>query len=401
MNHCTSLTSAILFGALLLDAGFALAQPKPAASGGLTCSSATLFAGNPTYNGQPNDRVAPGKGIKADPPFHFQNLVFVGSTLYSRDAGELWAFDTAAASPVGRRVAGKNPAGSNYAFTAGACADVRFGWIKGIAPLSDGSLLVVDGLANAVLKVKAPEGAGCTVEYWAGTRTPKAEFNPGAPLNVGDVDGPGAKAKFSNPGPIVTDDAGNAYVYDSASRKIKKIANDTDHTVSTLGGKKIEAPYTIRNMTRIGAKLYAIGDDSSKASVVEIDTATGATRVLLEGRTDAFPPLAPGRGATIHGITTDGTGLILSGLGGIWYLTTAGKLTHIAGDGTSNMDFPKSGYDAKASQPAMKVELPGGRAAAGPDQEVGSFEFITYNKGAIYARGAKGPAYFLEKISCP
>ncbi len=398
MKHGLTIVSSSLLAALALGDGFAQAQPKPA---GPSCSTATLFAGNPTYDGQPNDRAKPGTGIKADPPFHFQNLLFVGTTLYSRDAGELWAIDTSAANPVENRIAGKNPTGGTYAFTAGTCANARFGWIKGIAPLADGSLLVVDGLANAVLKVKTPTAAGCTVEYWAGTNTAKPDLNPSSPPNVGDQDGPGAKAKFSNPGPIVTDDAGNAYVYDSDSRKVKKIANDADHTVSTLGGKKIDAPYTIRNMTRIGSKLYAIGDDSSKATVVEIDTATGATRTVIEGRTDAFPPLAPGRGATLHGITTDGTALYVSGLGCIWHLTTAGKLTHVAGDGTSFIDFPKSGYDPKASQPALKVELPGVRASAGPNQEVGSFEFITYNKGAIYTRGSKGPGYFVEKISCP
>ena len=90
----------------------------------------------------------------------------------------------------------------------------------------------------------------------------------------------------------------------------------------------------------------------------------------------------------------------MSGLGYIWYVTTAGKVTHVAGDGTSYIDFPKSGYDAKASQPATKLELPGSRAAPGPDQEVGSFEFITYNKGAIYTRGNKGPAAFVTRIAC-
>lgn len=397
MKRSLALASGALLGALVLGTGFAQAESKPGAP---TCSTATLFAGNPTYDGQPNDRPSPGAGLKADPPFHWQNLVFVGDILYSRDAGELWAVDTSAANPVANRIAGRNPTKGNYAFTAGSCATARFGWIKGIAPLSDGSLLVVDGLANAVLKVTAPTSPGCTVEYWAGTKTPKPEFNPGSPPNVGDVDGPGAKAKFSNPGPIVTDDAGNAYVYDSDSRKIKKIANDAEHTVSTLG-KKIDAPYAIRNMTRIGSKLYGIGDDSSKATVVEIDTATGATRIVIQGRGDAFPPLPSQKGATLHGITTDGTALFISGLGFVWHLTTDGKLTHVAGDGVSYLDFPKSGYDPKAPQPAMKVELPGSRAAASPDQEVGSFEFITYRKGAIYARGAKGTASFVEKISCP
>lgn len=397
MKQGSYVASLTMISVLALGAGVADAKPKPATK----CSSATLFAGNPLYDGAPNDRAASGTGIKADPPFHFQNLVFVGKTLYSRDAGELWAVDTSAAKPVVTRIAGRNGGGSNSSFTAGPCETARFGWIKGIAALKDGSLFLVDGLANAVLKVKNPSKKDCTVEYWAGTSEPKSEFNPGSPPNMGDKDGPGAKAKFSNPGPIVADEAGNAYVYDSDSRKIKKIANDAEHTVSTLGGKKIDAPYTIRNLTRIGTKLYGIGDDSTTATVVEIDTATGATRKVIEGRSEAFPPLPSSRSATLHGITTDGTGLIISGLSTVWYLTTAGKLTHIAGDGIPSIDFPRDGYDPKAKQPALKAQLPGARIAVGPNQEVGSFEFITYHDGAIYTRGAKGPGYFVVKISCP
>jgi hypothetical protein len=393
-------------GLIALGLGVVAASPavaeeaKPAApTGALTCSTGTLFAGNPSYDGQPNDRITPGTGMKADRPFKWQNLLFVGNTLYSRDAGELWSVDTAAANPVMNRVAGKNPTGSKYTFTAGPCASARFGWIKGFAAMPDGSLLVVDGLANAVLKVKDPTSASCAVEYYAGTKTPVAELDPYKVPNSGDVDGAGATAKFTNIGPIVTDDAGNAFVYDSSTRKIKKIANDANHTVSTLGAK-IEKPYTIRNLTRIGTKLYGVGDDSSKASIVEVDTGTGAARLVVEGKGDVFKPLDPYKSATLHGITTDGKNLIVSGLGYIWHVTPAGKVTHIAGDGTSYIDFPKSGYDPKGAQPAMKMQLPGARAAASPDQEIGSFEFITWNKGAIYTRGSKATAAWVNRIAC-
>ena len=80
-------------------------------------------------------------------------------------------------------------------------------------------------------------------------------------------------------------------------------------------------------------------------------------------------------------------------------MTTTGTVTHIAGDGTY-IDFPRSGYDPRAAQPAMKLQLPGSRAAAGPDQEIGSFEFIVYDKGAIYTRGNNGTAAFVTRIAC-
>ena len=367
-----------------------------------SCSTGTLFAGNPLYDGQPNDRPAPGTGIHADPPLQWQNLVFVGNTLYTRDTGELWAVDTSAESPVENLVAGKNPAGADYSFAAGPCATARFGWIKGIAPLADGSLVVSDGLANAVLHVKDPTGPTCTVEYWAGNMTPATDLDPTAPPNAGDQDGPGASAKFSNPGPIVTDEAGNAYVYDSELGKIKKIANDADHTVSTLGGRKIDGPTAIRNMTRIGSKLYAIGDDSSQTWVLEIDTTNGAVRTVIQGGNDTFPPIDSASSLPLHGLTTDGTGLIVSGQGYVWYLTTSGQLTHIAGNGTRHIDFPTSGYDPKSSHPAKELELPGSVSAPDPAQVVGSFEFITYDKGALYVRGhGDGTAAFVERIACP
>ena len=48
----------------------------------------------------------------------------------------------------------------------------------------------------------------------------------------------------------------------------------------------------------------------------------------------------------------------------------------------------------------MKLQLPGSRAAAGPDQEVGSFEFIVYDKGAIYTRGSKVTGALVTRIAC-
>ena len=50
----------------------------------LACSTGTLFAGNPTYNGSPSDRPASGTGIHADPPLQWENLVFSGTHLFTR-----------------------------------------------------------------------------------------------------------------------------------------------------------------------------------------------------------------------------------------------------------------------------------------------------------------------------
>src|SRR5688500_19459307 len=97
-------TTAVLIGiaTLALGVGPAQAQTAPAAPApsGLTCSTGTLFAGNPMYDGQPNDRITPGTAMKADRPFKWQNLLFVGNTLYSRDSGGLWSIEPSDANPV-------------------------------------------------------------------------------------------------------------------------------------------------------------------------------------------------------------------------------------------------------------------------------------------------------------
>jgi hypothetical protein len=364
-----------------------------------SCSTGSVWAGNPKYDGSYLDRPASGTGILADPPFQWENLVFNNGWLFSRDTGELWGVDLSAASKVEKLVAGKNRSDANYGYSAGPCATARFSRIEGLAALPDKSLVVADSLGNGVLHVKDPSGAGCTVEYWAGNATANLDYDPYKyPPNEGDVDGPGASTKLDTPTGIVADEAGNVYFFDSGNHKIKKIANDAAHTVTTLVKLPTTgAPDRIPNLTRIGSKIYGVGTDPSKSYVFSVDTATGTMTTLLSGTATAFPPMDSYKQPVIHGITTDGTGLIISGNGYVWYLTTTGTLKHIAGMGP-NIDYWASGYDPKASHPAMDLWLPGSRAVT----SIGSADYIAYYDGALYYRGhANGTAAFIEKISCP
>jgi hypothetical protein len=372
-------------------------------TGGLatSCSTGSLFAGNPLYKGMPLDRPTSGTGILADPPFQWENLVFANGWLFSRDEGELWGVDLSASAKVEKRVAGLNRTDANFGFSDGPCASARFSRIEGLAMLPDKSLVVADSLANAILHVKNPTTSACTVEYWAGNHTASLDYDPFmSPPNEGDVNGPGAMAKLNSPGAIVADEAGNVYFYDYGSHNIKKVSNEAAHTVSTLVAvPKSGAVDKIPNLTRIGGKIYGAGFDSSnKSYVIEVDIATGTLKNIVESAGGSkFDPADSAGSVQLSGITTDGTGLIVSGDGYVWYVTTAGVVTHIAGQGP-NIDYWPSDYDPKASHPAKDLWLPPVRSAS----SIGSADYITYFEGSLYFRAqGDGTAAFIEKISCP
>lgn len=367
----------------------------PTSGPATSCSTATLFAGNPVYDGQPSDRPTSGTAITADPPLQWENLVFVGKKLFTRDTGEIWVVDTSAAKPVETLAVGKNDP-STYAFAPGACATARLGQIEGLAAMADGSLVASDNLGNAVVHIKDPTGPGCSVEVLAGNTTPNPDIDPSAATpNAGDADGPAATAKINVPGALTTDDAGNVYFFDRGNRKIKKISGGNVTTLATL---PTDGPDKIPNLTRIGSTLYAAAFNVSDSFVLSLDTAGGSLKTILSGRGDKFPPVDDVHNPNVSGITTDGKGLILSGSGYVWYLTPAdAKLTLLAGAGLVT-DYPPSGYDPKAQQKASDVLLP----PQGNASLIGSSDYITYDSGAIYVRGHKaGTAAFVERISCP
>jgi hypothetical protein len=373
----------------------------PIGTAATSCGTGALFAGNPVYDGQPSDRPASGTGILADPPLQWQSLTFVGKNLYTRDTGEIWHVDTSAASPVEKLLVGKNPAGANKAFTDGPCATARFASIHAIAAAADGSLFVTDVFGNAILHVKDPTGPACAVEYWAGNHTANLDLdvNNTAP-NTGADDGPGlTTAKLDGPTGITTDAAGNVYFVDN-EMKIRKVAADAAHTVSTLGPMPAGGPDKIYNLTRIGNTVYGAGISAdNKGHVIAVDTTTGSIKLVISGRGDTFPPVASASSPAIAGITTDGTGLIVSGAGYVWYLTPTGTLTYLAGVGT-NIDFFAAGYDPKIPHPAKDLALNPRRGSSAVS--IGSPDFITYHEGAVYYRGhGNGTAAYVERIACP
>jgi len=359
-----------------------------------SCATATLYAGNPTYDAaDPSERPTEGTGILGDPPFQYGSLTFVGKMLYTRDTGEIWSVDTSVASPVLHRVTGLN-GGSNVDIKFGGCSAARLGAIQGIAELPDGSLVAPDAFANSIVNIKHPtDPATCTVESWAGTNKDTSFGGMDYP-NIGDVDGPVGTSRIEYPTAITTDGAGTVFFYDGGKRKFKKIANDAAHTVSTIGVMPDGLDLCF-GMVHIGSVVYALGYGGSTANVYKI--AGSSITKVAGGAPSAWPDL--GTTPALGGITTDGTNLVVAGQGFAWLVNvTDGKIKHIAGSG-ERLDLVKAGYDPKAPHPALDVTLKPQSSAS--FASVGSPDYLGFKDGALYYRGHGGStASYVEKIDC-
>ena len=384
-------------------------NPDGGQTGNPTCSTGSLFAGNPTYGGQPSDRPTSGTGILADPPLQWQTLVFAGNHLYTRQESEVWSVDLSAASPVETKIAGSTPSGSTYDFALGPCSQASLTQLRGLAALPDGSLVATDYWANAVVKITNPDDPStCTVSSIAGNATTYTGIDPSDTSTYppsGTADGQGSAAQFTELGAMSADSSGTIYVADrtvvQGPTSVRKI--DSSGNVTTLvkltdqDGK----PNVIYNFTVMNGKLYAAGSDAANASYVfQIDTSSGAITMVHSGGSDAWAPVDSGADPNVSGITNDGTNLIVAGYGYVWYLGTDGSLKLVAGTGFDIDNFP-SGYDPHASHPALQLALPASLGSA-DEFGTGSLYHITYHDGAVYFRGhANGTAAFIEKIACP
>ena len=384
-------------------------NPDGGQTGNPTCSTGSLFAGNPTYGGQPSDRPTSGTGILADPPLQWQTLVFAGNHLYTRQESEVWSVDLSASSPVETKIAGSTPAGSTYDFVMGPCSSASMTQLRGLAALPDGSLVASDYWANAVVKITNPDNPStCAVSSLAGTAATYNGIDPSDDTTQppsGTADGQGSAAQFTELGAVIADSSGTVYVADrtvaqgpSTVRKIDSSGNvKTILTLTNEDGK----PNLIHNFTIMNGALYAAaGDGMNQSYVFQIDTSSGAMKMIHSGGSDAWSPVDGGADPEVSGITNDGTNLIVAGYGYVWYLDLSGKLTLAAGTGYDIDLFP-SGYDAHASHPALQLALPAVMGSA-DENATGAMYHVAYHDGAVYVRGyGDGPSAFVEKISCP
>ncbi len=355
------------------------------------CTTGTLFAGNPLYDGDEQADPA-GTGILADPPLQWREVVFDGDRIFTHVGEELWVADMAAANPQVTRFAGQRGADQ---FNDGTCAAARLANTQGMTRLPDGSLVVADYNANALIKVTDPAGPACAVSYLAGTSAPLDPVPFDVP-NQGDTDGPGATAQFRGVKWPVSDEQGVVYFVDETNKKVKKVAADPAHTVSTVASLADLDVDTWTGMTRMNGKLYLVGLGVSDNIVVEVDPASGAMRTLVQGRGDAFPPLDSGDSPILAAVTGNGTDLYVSGNGYIWQVSLDGKVNLVAGTGF-HLDFPPDGYDPMAEHPALELAL---KFNIGQGSIQGTSHFMSYHEGALYFTGINAVGYYVEKIDC-
>lgn len=361
---------------LTLGVSLAHAQPK--------VTKADLFAGNPNYD-EPKDRAKEGQGLLDNPPLAWRALLFVGDKLVTNMGQEIWFTDLSADKPVIKRLAGKEDL-KGQSLRPGPVAQARFANIFGLAQLPDGSLVGADQTANTIFQVKDPFGPNATVEFLAGTTQALESVSPGNPPNVGDVDGPGNKARFALPQWPAT--VGNdIYFIDEGNSKLKKVASDAAHTVSTVTKLPDGAYYA---MISLNNKLYAIANNTkSEGFIVEVDPATGALREVIRGRSTAFESNGS---INVSGLATDGKGLFTTQSGQLLYITLDGKVTSIAGTG-DYFDF-RGGYDPTKTQKPDEVQLVTMRR----NMTAGSNVFLAYKDNAVYMSATNTTPY-VEKLS--
>lgn len=332
---------------------------------GFSCTTGSLFAGHPVFDADPGVHANDGDpltGVEGR-PLGWREIIFVGNRLVTVVGREVWTSDLSAATPIVHRVAGLDSGGQSL--LDGPCAQARFANLQDVAADSEGSLFVMDQTANAVLKITDPfDDALCTVHFWAGTSADTTGIVFSDPPNVGNTEGPGLSAQFALPGRLAIDANDNLYVWDSGNSSIRKIADDTDHTVSTLaqvesntGGRPQEV--IVDSMVVRGGLLYMFEHDTANELFLEsVDLATGAKADVLRGGPEVFG-LSPSDSLQMGGLATDGTDLFVYFKGLVYLVTPAGNITHIAGDESvgSASDFT-SGYDSAAPHPALGMQLP-------------------------------------------
>lgn len=353
------------------------------------CSSGRITAGNVLYSGTALPNAA-GQGLFDDPPVSMRRLAFSGSVLHTNTLSELWSTDLSQLTPPIARYAGvdRSTEGNITKYQDGPCTSARFSEISGIAVAPDGSLFVTDKLANSVLRVTSPGSPGCSVSFYAGTSTASASVPP-IGLSPGDQDGAGASARFRAPTHPVVDGAGNLFLIDNV-RRLRKVANDAAHTVSTVANLPGSTGENYSGMTLLGGRLYATFIAFTSNSIVEIDPSSGAARTLFQGKNSDWPELDPSTIPALADITHDGTDLYVTGHSHVWSLSVSGAIRYAAG--SAEVFFPPN-YSLTAAHPVTELVLPANVANAG----------LALRQGSLYFRGNSGThnnAYIIE-IKCP
>lgn len=316
---------------------------------GLTCNDATLYAGDPYFNGDFSGWHPSGHPLQGDTPLRSRNLAEYDGRVLINTQSEIWVADDTQAV----RLAGNENA-SPLQYTVNVpCDQSAFITIQGVAALPGGNIVLADSTGNGLVELSDPEG-DCTASVIAGNaeNAIAAEISEGI-AGIGDVDGPGVDARFAGVQLPIVDAAGNIYVVDAFNYKIKRVGNDADRTVTTLGS--FPADSVIFAMTELNGTVYATGSTGAADFILAYDATTpGDPSVLFQG-TGLFDVLDSSTQSVFAGIATDGVDLLLaSAKGYVFRVSTSGDpLEVIAGTGNIS-DIP----DLDLTMPVPLDQLP-------------------------------------------
>ncbi|HYQ15835.1 MAG TPA: hypothetical protein VEQ58_08760 [Polyangiaceae bacterium] len=338
-----------------------------------SCSSGKLLVGNPLYDGKLEGEKPKGQGLLDDPPIRNEAIAVIGSKVFIETEYDIWSFDMNDSEPQLVRFAGAEP--SPYIKAGVACKDTRFLVMRDMTATADGKLVVIDYAGGAVIEITDPAGPNCMSHYVAGTHEQMDDPGAEAPLSQGDHDGPGVDALFGgtdkNGGGIhkvAVDPDGNIYTVDDGANKVKKIANDDDRTVSTIG--KVDGDDNVMSLAFLKGKLYAVGVDGNNDFMLEIDPdaydegdPTANVKEVFRNRGKQFPEIdGTGHQAIAADLESDGEALIVSSQAQfIWRIDTDGTvLATLAGSYDSRGSMRTTyddDFDPTVPHPADEWEL--------------------------------------------
>jgi hypothetical protein len=360
----------------------------------LSCSTGTLFAGDPLYDEDfdyANIKPA-GQGLLDDAPLRFRDLAFIGDRLFVQTQLEVWSADLSKKPVVISRLAGNEPVTNTTSarIEAGvACKDTQFMIIEGIAATPSGTLVVADGRGGALVELTDPGLATCQSHYIAGTHAKflDSDVGPDNAANPGDVDGKGLDAKFLGVSKPVVAPNGNIFVYDEGNQKLKKIGTDRDRTVTTVAA----FDDNIFALAYLNGKVYASGSDGANDVLLEIDPTKTANNVKEVYRDNAHFNELDHALAVITALVPDGDALIGGGKGYIWRIGTDGSvIATLVGSGAA-IDWP-SDFDPTEPHSAKDWVL----VNTGAGQQ-----WLALDKGKLYWAGGVGIARTVLQFSCP
>jgi hypothetical protein len=356
----------------------------------VACTEATVYSGSPSYIGEQTGQNPDGHPIDGEPPLRFRDIAFNGDVLGVSTQAELWSLDTTAAAPVYVRIAGVD--GTN-GYQPGACASALFGGVQGLAALPDGDWLAADFVGNALLRVTGSGKPGCQVTVLAGNAEPFGGAET-APQHPGDVDGAGVDARFEGPRDVVTDGAGNAYFVDEGNHKLKRMANDAAHTITTLAsfaGSEVDGA-ALNAATLLGDHVYLAGSTTTAHDlVVRVATDGGAIEIVY----DVFEGLdgVAGTSANFNAIANDGIALLVAGNAGrVWRITTAGEASPYIAGGGKVPGLNPANYDFTQPFPAKEAPM---------SSQSTIHDTMALHGGAIFWPSvANGTGYWLYRFDC-